>query len=55
MVEREPAERNRAVPDSTLLSPWSSALPADRHVPPLVEAERGSGQFGSPQGSFEAE
>lgn len=54
MVEREQAERSKAGPDSTPLSPWSSAWPADRCGPPLVEAVRGSDQPGSPQGNFEA-
>ena len=54
MVEREQAERSKAGPDSTPLSPWSSAWPADRCGPPLVEAVTGSDQPGSPRGNFEA-
>ena len=55
MVEREPAKRNKAEPDSTLLSLRRSASPADRCALPLVEAGWGSGPPGSLQGSFEAE
>ena len=54
MVEKEPAERSKAEPDSTLLPVLSFVWPADRRGPPLVEAVRGSGPPGSPQGIFEA-
>ena len=55
MAKKEPVVRNRAVPDSTLLPPWSSMSPADRHAPPLVEAGKGTCPPGTLQGSFGAE